>query len=593
MEKALNIFEERMTMKKRTELACSSIEQAVCVLILLLFVLLSVASGNFKVNTDTTMLWDINEGWMDENGQAVDLYDLVPGKQSVTLDISNINVNGKAICFKSIDTNFKVYASNGMIYDYEPVMPKQLGVSYGMQYHTIAIPEGSTFLRLELDPVFPATPAAVKDIAISEAGQYMTGVFRGNLFSFGQGATTIVIGILFVIAGVTGQIVMKSTGIDFISFGISCVMIGFIGFNDTLLLQVLTTRPDIIRVTEYLCLALIPFPALSFFSSTTGESHPRLLSGMFAACLLNVFLQIGLTLSSTSDYYHLVNISQLMVLVSFVLSAVLVYRAIRHGQIKQTLLRSVVWGLIACVLGAVIDVLRFHFMQSYGSLTFTRLGMLLFTAFMGIYLYRDHIDSLKKKQHESAVFASEISEAFAKVIDMKDPYTNGHSVRVAKYTALIAREMGYDAETVEKYYRMGLLHDVGKIGIPKAVLNKPGKLTAEEYDMIKTHTTKGYELLKDISIVPELAVGALTHHERHDGKGYPNGLSADEIPSVGQIIAVADCFDAMYSDRQYRKRMEFDKVLSTIREVSGTQLNPEVVDAFFRLVEKGEIKATK
>ena len=111
--------------------------------------------------------------------------------------------------------------------------------------------------------------------------------------------------------------------------------------------------------------------------------------------------------------------------------------------------------------------------------------------------------------------------------------------------------------------------------------------------MIKTHTTKGYELLKDISIVPELAVGALTHHERHDGKGYPNGLSADEIPSVGQIIAVADCFDAMYSDRQYRKRMEFDKVLSTIREVSGTQLNPEVVDAFFRLVEKGEIKATK
>lgn len=593
MDNALSIFDERMAMKKRNEIARSSVEQVICILILLLFVLLSAMTGNFKVNTDTTMLWDINDGWIDENGQIVDLYDLAPGKQSVTLDISKINVDGKAICFKSIDTNFKVYASNGMIYDYEPVMPRQLGASYGMQYHTIAIPEETSFLRLDLEPVFPNTSAAVNDIAISEAGQYMTGVFKRNLFSFGQGATTIVIGILFVIAGVTGQIVMKSTGIDFISFGISCVMIGFIGFNDTLLLQVMTARPDIVRVAEYMCLAFIPFPALSFFSSTTGQSHSGLLSGAFIACLLNVLIQISLTLSGVSDYYHLVNISQLMVLVSFVLSAVLVYRAIRHGQIKQTLLRSVVWGLIACVLGAVIDILRFHFMQSYGSLTFTRLGILLFTAFMGIYLYRDHIDSLQKKQRESAVFASEISEAFAKVIDMKDPYTNGHSVRVAKYTALIAKEMGYDAETVEKYYRMGLLHDVGKIGIPKAVLNKPGKLTAEEYDMIKTHTTKGYELLKDISIVPELAVGALTHHERHDGKGYPNGLSADEIPSVGQIIAVADCFDAMYSDRQYRKRMEFDKVLSTIREVSGTQLNPEVVDAFFRLVEKGEIKATK
>ena len=238
-------------------------------------------------------------------------------------------------------------------------------------------------------------------------------------------------------------------------------------------------------------------------------------------------------------------------------------------------------------------MLRFYFMQSYGSLTFTRLGVLLFTAFMGIYLYRDHIDSLKKKQRESAVFASEISEAFAKVIDMKDPYTNGHSVRVAKYTALIAKEMGYDAETVEKYYRIGLLHDVGKVGIPKAVLNKPGKLTDEEYDLIKSHTLKGYEVLKDISIVPELAVGALGHHERYDGNGYPNGLSGDEIPEVARIIAVADSFDAMYSDRQYRKRLDFDKAISIIREASGTQLSPEVVDAFFRLVDKGEIKATK
>ncbi|MBO5623970.1 MAG: HD domain-containing protein, partial [Butyrivibrio sp.] len=128
---------------------------------------------------------------------------------------------------------------------------------------------------------------------------------------------------------------------------------------------------------------------------------------------------------------------------------------------------------------------------------------------------------------------------------MKDPYTNGHSVRVAKYTALIAKEMGYDAETVEKYYRIGLLHDVGKVGIPKAVLNKPGKLTDEEYDLIKSHTLKGYEVLKDISIVPELAVGALGHHERYDGNGYPNGLSGDAIPEVARIIAVADSFDAM------------------------------------------------
>ena len=189
------------------------------------------------------------------------------------------------------------------------------------------------------------------------------------------------------------------------------------------------------------------------------------------------------------------------------------------------------------------------------------------------------------------ILVDEISKAFARVIDMKDRNTNGHSSRVAKYTAKIARELGYDEETIRKYYCIALLHDVGKIGIPKAVLTKPGKLTEEEYEIIKSHTSKGYEVLKDISIMPELATGAQAHHERPDGRGYPNGLSGDEIPRVAQIIAVADCFDAMYSDRPYRSRMNFDRVVSIIKEVSGTQLTPDVVDAFLRLVEKGEFRA--
>ena len=195
---------------------------------------------------------------------------------------------------------------------------------------------------------------------------------------------------------------------------------------------------------------------------------------------------------------------------------------------------------------------------------------------------------LEHRQKETMALISEITEAFAKVIDMKDTYTNGHSSRVAKYTTMLARELGYDEETVEKYYRIALLHDIGKIGIPGEVLNKPGKLTDEEYEIIKSHTTKGYETLKDISIMPELATGAQFHHERPDGRGYPNHLNEDEIPRVAQIIAVADCFDAMYSNRPYRNRMNFDKVVSIISEISGTQLTPDVVDAFLRLVEKGE-----
>ena len=185
----------------------------------------------------------------------------------------------------------------------------------------------------------------------------------------------------------------------------------------------------------------------------------------------------------------------------------------------------------------------------------------------------------------------EISQAFAKTIDMKDKYTNGHSTRVAEYTAMLTRELGYDEDTVEKFYNIALLHDLGKIGIPEEVLNKPGKLTEQEFNIIKSHSTQGYNVLKDISIMPELADGAGFHHERPDGNGYPRGLKGDDIPRVAQIIAVADTFDAMYSDRPYRKRMNFNKVVEIMKEVSGTQLTPDVVDAFLRLVEKGEFKA--
>ncbi len=195
-----------------------------------------------------------------------------------------------------------------------------------------------------------------------------------------------------------------------------------------------------------------------------------------------------------------------------------------------------------------------------------------------------------KKEKEQRELIREIVEAFAKVIDMKDKYTNGHSSRVAKYTAMLTEELGYGEEIVEKYYNIALLHDIGKIGVPMEILNKNGRLTDEEYEIIKSHSAMGYNVLKDISIMPELAVGAGSHHERPDGKGYPRGLKEGEIPRVAQIIAVADTFDAMYSNRPYRRRMNFDKVVSIMQEVKGTQLTADVVDAFLRLVKKGEFK---
>ena len=204
-----------------------------------------------------------------------------------------------------------------------------------------------------------------------------------------------------------------------------------------------------------------------------------------------------------------------------------------------------------------------------------------------LFIFKRKTAYLLKKQKENQKLINEMTLAFSRCVESKDEYTNGHAARVAKYTRMFAEKLGKPEDEVERIYNIALLHDIGKISIPDSILNKPGRLTDEEYAVMKTHPQKGYEILKDITIEPELSLGARYHHERIDGKGYPKGLKGDEIPEIAQIIAVADAFDAMYSTRPYRKKMKLEDVAAEIKRVSGTQLSEKVVKVFLELVDEG------
>ena len=587
--------ERRVENKTRKGNLRSTREQILYLLFFLLFVAVSLyvdrdSNGYYPSNSAPA-----NNGWSVESAEVsdnpLDLYHLPEGSMTVRKDVRGLYTNGEALCFKSVDTEFDVYADGRLIYTYRPAIPKRLGKSYGIYIHTITIPENTNFISLQLDPVFSGTSPSLERIMIEDAGLYISDHYGRNMVAFTRSSAYILIGLLFLAIAVFSKVLMKSAGLDLASFGIMGLLIGLSGYNDTTLLQLMTHHPAFIRVMTYACLMFMPFPAVSFFAGATGRSRSKWVSGMLVLCLANFGLQVILTHRGLSDYYHLVYISHAIIGLAFIISIVFVIRGAKESTISKALLRVLMIGIVSSAVGVLADIVRYYFFNSYGSTSFTRTGVFILMILTGIHLFRSQTKALRKQHEENQTYIRELSEAFAKVIDMKDSYTNGHSSRVAHYTAMLAAELGYDHETVEKYYRIALLHDVGKIGVPGEVLNKPGKLTAEEYETIKSHTSQGYQVLKDISIMPDLATGALAHHERPDGRGYPSGLKEGEIPRVAQIIAVADTFDAMYSNRPYRKRMNFEKAVSIIKEVSGAQLTPDVVDAFLRLVEKGEFRA--
>ena len=206
---------------------------------------------------------------------------------------------------------------------------------------------------------------------------------------------------------------------------------------------------------------------------------------------------------------------------------------------------------------------------------------------------RKRLRNMQAKQKETERFLDQVISSFAKAIDLKDHYTSGHSSRVAQYSRQIALAMGWSKERAENLYRVAMLHDVGKVVIPETVLNKQGPLTDEEYAKMKEHTDIGGSILQEISQFPMIAIGARSHHERYDGKGYNHHLKGEEIPIEARIIAVADTFDAMNSTRVYRPHMSKEKIISELEKARNTQLDGAIVDVLLELIAKGEITIQK
>jgi HD-GYP domain-containing protein (c-di-GMP phosphodiesterase class II) len=200
-----------------------------------------------------------------------------------------------------------------------------------------------------------------------------------------------------------------------------------------------------------------------------------------------------------------------------------------------------------------------------------------------------YIGNLKSASQQNRQLFIDSIEMIAAAVDAKDPYTKGHSGRVAQFSVILAQEIGLSEEEVDKIRISATLHDVGKIGIEDRVLKKPGVLTNEEFEIMKRHTVMGYEIVRQVKQLTEMLPGIRWHHEALNGRGYPDGVKGDELPLMVRIIAVADTFDAITTDRPYQAGSEFPKALEVLRKHVGTKYDPLVVDALDSALAKGSL----
>lgn len=240
--------------------------------------------------------------------------------------------------------------------------------------------------------------------------------------------------------------------------------------------------------------------------------------------------------------------------------------------------------------------IRYHLQSSvFKNPLFWLLGgitVVWISCLLALIIVRVNLKRFIEQQKRDAKALEQVMRTFVNFIEAKDPSTMGHSLRVARYSKMLAKKMGFSDEECERIYYIALMHDCGKIYIPDEILSKPGKLTDREYEIMKKHTVYGSEILRDFTAIEGMGTGALSHHERYDGKGYPNGIAGEDIPIISRIICVSDAFDAMNSCRCYRSNLSKEVIIGELQNNKGKQFDPNIIDCLMSLIESGAISVS-
>ncbi len=352
--------------------------------------------------------------------------------------------------------------------------------------------------------------------------------------------------------------------------------------------QIIFRSPSYSSVFAFLLVESLAGFGAMYFNEIQEHRYEKIYVPLEAIIFIQVLINTILHFTGTVEFFTTLVFSHIWTIVTIIAGLTCMVIDIRKNLIKRYSI--VAFGMLVLIVSAAFELIVFYVGTSTLGV-FLGLGLMILLATTAMQTIKDAISRVEDRRIYSEKMTQATFQTIAGTIDAKDEYTGGHSERVGEYAAKIATWMAetysFTADDIARIRQIGLMHDIGKIGVPDSVLNKKGRLTDEEYNLMKQHTVIGSDILKNIEDVAGLRDGVRHHHERYDGKGYPDGLKGDEITPFARILCIADSFDAMTSDRVYRGRLTGEQVLDEIEKNRGTQFAPEVADTVLAMIKDG------
>ena len=542
-----------------------------------------------------TFYWEKADG----SKQKIDIpgtYDVKPGQTMIITTTLPKNYDETSLAIRSSLQDVKFYIGNKLRTQYSTKSTRMAGKNSASRYIfcPTSYKDAGKQLRIELTTYTSNYSGIVNEVYCGNQVDIWQFIYNHYGLSTYIAIFILFAGITSILFGIALRFVYHAN-FDMEYFGWCMVMGAVWMLGESKIRQILVPNASALASLCFVMIMLSPLPILFYADNIQNGKHRKLYQNIGCIVLINFTLCSILYLAKIKDYIETLPIGQLLLFFVFIMILVHLCQYI-HSNVKSFTDYLLLIGLFLVLICVAIESASVYFVSMVSGI-FIGIGMiilLLTNIVRTIYKIQQveevrHQKELENVQRQIEKVTLQMMQTLSTTIEAKDEYTRGHSRRVAQYAALIAENLGWTNDEVQNIKNCAYLHDIGKIGIPDQILNKPGNLTEEEIHLIQQHPVIGADILKDVTIIPHLVKVTRSHHENYDGTGYPDGLKGKNIPIEARIMAIADSYDAMNSKRIYRNALSFEQIHHEIENKAGTQFDPDITKIFLKLMDDGSL----